>query len=207
MCGENMKKIIVLLIVLIILTGCNKNNDNYIENREKENKTNVITLENDNSNIEFNKEIDLENNNYQEEKPNITYNIIEKNNNDILVTPSNVEKEEDVVNYFEELKNKIKEKLNKDTWENAKESIINTLNTAYGFCFKGEEIGGYTLNELSESTKEKILNIVFDIDRLIEEKSPGYKNSFKESYSTMIESAKNSLNLIKNKLSNIFDKK
>jgi len=221
-----MKKVIILLFILISLTGCGKNNDNSNkdEGKVKDSTQEEVSLENDEINMENkNQEGNInfeETNNELEQAEEVENtntdninndNYVDNNSNnnnttDELVDTSNIETEEDVVNYFVELKDKIKEKLNKETWENAKESVMKSLNTAYGFCFKGEEIGGYTLSELSQSAKEKILNIVFDIDEFIESKSPGYKDSFKESYHNMIENAKESLGLIKDKIKEIFKK-
>ena len=201
-----MKKVIILLFVLIVLTGCSKNNDSSNKNDEKakDNEIVDVSLENnDTDQYADTEEIDTDNIN--DDNDNVLDNNSNNNTTDELVDTSNIETEEDLVNYFSDLKDKIKEKLNKDTWENVKKSVMSALNTAYGFCFKGEEIGGYTLSELSDSSKEKILNIVFDIDTFIELKSPGYKESFKESYNTMIESAKKSLGLIKDKITDIFN--
>lgn len=194
-----MKKVIILLFIFVLLIGCSKEQEKSNENIDTNIENSVD--ENNNKNEEVNKEeIIIENNNSP------TYNETNDNSNNELVDTSDIKNEEDVVNYFQELKSKIKEKLNKDTWENAKEGIISSLNIAYGFCFKGEEIGGYTLNELSDNAKEKILNIVFDIDEFIESKSPGYKESFKENYNNLIESSKESLEIIKDKLTDIFKK-
>lgn len=195
-----MKKVIVLLFIFILLTGCSKNKEK--ENNDININIENIIIENDNNQNKdiYNEEQKLENN-------NVIVNDETNNNLDNeLVDTSNIDSEEDVVNYFQDLKIKIKDKLNRDTWENVKGSILNALNTAYGFCFKGEEIGGYTLNELSDSAKEKILNIVFDIDEFIESKSPGYKESFKESYDNLIEKSKESLGIIKDKITDIFKK-
>lgn len=196
----NMKKVIFLLFIFVLLTGCSKDRDKIIDDIDTNLENNIVENDN-NQNEDINKEEQITENSYVTED-----NKINNNSNSELVNTSNIKSEEDVVNYFVELKDKIKEKLNKDTWENVKESIVNALNIAYGFCFKGEEIGGYTLNELSDNAKEKILNIVFDIDEFIESKSPGYKESFKENYDNFIESSKSSLEIIKDKITDIFKK-
>ena len=195
-----MKKVIFLLFIFVLLTGCSKDRDKIIDDIDTNLENNIV--ENGNAqNKDIYKEEQISENSYVTED-----NKINNNSNSELVNTSNIKSEEDVVNYFVELKDKVKEKLNRDTWENVKESIVNALNIAYGFCFKGEEIGGYTLNELSDNAKEKILNIVFDIDEFIESKSPGYKESFKENYDNFIESSKSSLEIIKDKLTDIFKK-
>ena len=219
-----MKKVIILLIFVFILTGCSKENnlnvkekynDDTTINKEDIDEEVVLDVESkdedsvnsDTTNNEFNKESneeDLDTNSITKNE-NIEKNNINKKTDNELVSTSNIKTEEDVVNYFVKLKGKVVEKVNSDTWDNVKESVINGLNTAYGFCFKGEEISGYTLNELSSDAKEKILKIVFDIDSFIESKSPGYKELFKESYDNMTESTKASLGLIKEKISEFFN--
>lgn len=194
-----MKKVIILLFIFVLLTGCSK--DKKKSNDIDINTENNVVENDNNQNEDINKEEQITEN--DNSIADVKINNLENN---VLVDTSNIKSEEDIVNYFQELKNKIKEKLNKETWENAKESIINALNIAYGFCFKGEEIGGYTLSELSNSAKEKILNIVFDIDKFIESKSPGYKELFKENYDELIESTKTSLEIIKDKLTDILKK-
>lgn len=218
-----MKKVIILLFFVFILTGCSqesnlnvneKYNNDTIVNKENINEEVVLDVESkdedsvnsDTDSSGFNKESnekDLDINSITKNENIEKNNVSDKIDNE-LVDTSYIKTEDDVVNYFVKLKGKVVEKVNSDTWDNVKESVINGLNTAYGFCFKGEEIGGYTLSELSSDAKEKILKIVFDIDSFIESKSPGYKELFKESYDNMIESTKASLGLIKDKISNFF---
>lgn len=204
-----MRKRIIILVIPLVLTGCENNNkkvleknNDYINNSSSEEIVSVT---------EEDKFLDVNNNDISIDSDYYNKNIDDKqyqeNNEEILVEDNNITCEEDVVNYFHKLKEKIIEKVNSDTWENVKQTVIETLDIAYGFCFNGEEIGGYTLNELSNSAKEKILTIVFDIDSFIESKSPGYKQSFKESYNTMIDSAKEGLGIIKDKIINVFDNK
>ena len=202
-----MKNVIVLLFLVLILTGCTSKTDiNRKENNIESNEDNVVdnTIEDNKENNNNNIDNESENDNNIDDIIDNIEDINKKEEKDELIDTTNIKTEEDVVNYFVELKENVKEKINSDTWENVKETVMDALDTAYGFCFKGEEIGGYTLNELSESAKDKILNIVLDIDEFIESKSPGYKELFKESYDNMIESAKEGLGLIKDKISEFF---
>lgn len=194
-----MKKVIIIFFIFVLLTGCNKNKKD--DNNDIDINIENIIIENGNDK-ELNKDISNEEQIYE----NNNAIVDDYNSNNEMVDISNIKSEEDVVNYFQELKDKIKEKLDKNTWENVKESVIEALNTAYGFCFMGREIGGYTLNELNSNAKEKILNIVFEIDEFVESKSPGYKELFKESYEYLIDKSKESLEIIKDKITNIFKK-
>lgn len=114
--------------------------------------------------------------------------------------------EEDVVSYFESSKDEIVSKLDSDTWDNVKSSVKDVFKKLYGFCFKGEEIKGYTLSDLTTSAKEKVLRVVKELDEIIESKYPNYKDDFKESYENMKESAKSSFSIVKDTVKNIFSK-
>lgn len=182
-----MKKLIVICLCLFFLTACGKDNSDI----------------NINININDNKQEDVTSdytNDKQENKQDEPTNI-DINNSD------NEKNEEEIVSYFTSLKENIKSKVNGDTWENVKTSVKDMLNKAYGFCFNNEEINGYTFSELSESTKEKILNIVSDIDIFIEGKIPGYKDSIKEGYDSLIETTKEGFNKVKDKLKEFFSEK
>lgn len=207
-----MKKVILILILLFVLSGCTININNYNDSKKDNISQGEVTDNSSNLNEEVIKDNSY-NNNYNNVSNNNSENIVNSgetydnvSNNDELVDTSNIKSEDDVVNYFVKLKEKVIEVSKSDTWQNVKGKVIEALDIAYGFCFKGEEIGGYTLSELSTSAKEKVLNIVFDIDAYLEEVSPGYKDSFKDSYHNLIDSTKESLGLIKDKLSDIFSK-
>lgn len=214
-----MKKVIFISIILLTLTGCTININNYDSNNSNEKENEVVENTSNENNDITKEEVKEENNtsinnnvssnNYNTNTNDNTSDNNSNNsisNNDELVDTSNIKSEEDVVNYFVKLKEKIIEISKSDTWQNVKGKVISALETAYGFCFKGEEIGGFTLKELSTSAKEKILNIVFDIDSYLEGVSPGYKDMFSESYHNLINSTKESLGLIKDKISDIFEK-
>ena len=199
-----MKKFIVLLL-FIFVTGCvNVNVTINKENDEKE--------EYSNDNLEDNavnkpvKEESLPDSNISNEKD--TNLKVEESSNDnnvsnqesVLEDDSNFKSETELINHFVNLKEDIKGKLNKDTWNNVKTSVLNSLNSIYGFCFKNEEIGGYTFKELSTDAKEKILNIVYEIDETIEEFSPNYKENIKENYDKLKDKTKDSITNIKDKV-------
>ncbi len=210
-----MKKIIVTLFIFLLLTGCQKDTkgdninininemNNYINDDNSSSETNNTSNTNDNNDTNNKVEdssINSSSNNNQNN--NITQN---KDDNTLLESEENINSEEDVINYFSKIKDKIVDKLNSDTFENAKESIMEALDKLYGFCFKGEKIGNYTLKDLSSTAKEKIFNIVFDIDSFVESKIPGYKDLFKDGYDNMITSAKKALGIVKDKITDFFN--
>ena len=194
-----MQKIFIILVLILSLTGCNKKQEII---NDKDN----IDIKVDNINKEETKEdINITNDNKSEEVISDNTASYNKDTFDINDT-SNINTEDDVVTYFDNLKLSIKDKINNDTWDNAKEYISQAFKKMYGFCFKGEKIGNYTLSELSNTAKEKVIGTILEIDSLIEAKVPGYKDDFKESYNVMIDSLKTGLELLKKGISNIFTK-
>ncbi len=194
-----MKKIFIILVLILSLTSCNKKQEII---NDKDN----IDIKVDNINKEETKEdINITNDNKSEEVISDNTTSYNKDTFDINDT-SNINTEDDVVTYFDNLKLSIKDKINNDTWDNTKEYISQAFKKMYGFCFKGEKIGNYTLSELSNTAKEKVIGTILEIDSLIEAKVPGYKDDFKESYNVMIDSLKTGLELLKKGISNIFTK-
>jgi len=190
-----MKKLIIICLCFVLLTACGKkdNTSNIDDNKQEDASSEVF--DNDLLDEDINEES-------KDDKLEESDNTIIGINNS-----GNEQKEEEIVNYFTNLKENIKSRVNGDTWDNVKMSVKDMLNKAYGFCFKNEEINGYTFSELSESTKEKILNIVSDIDIFIEGKIPGYKDSVKEGYDSLIDTTKESVNIVKDKLKDFFSEK
>ena len=99
-----------------------------------------------------------------------------ESSNDTIHTENNSENlqntEEDVVQYFQNLDNKM------DTYSTDKtlgESIKSGFVTVVDFLFYDGEIYGKTFDELSDSAKLKVLKIALSIDKKIEEYFPTYK--------------------------------
>lgn len=87
--------------------------------------------------------------------------------------------ETDIINYFEDLKNKLINYNNKhDISKEIKEKFV----TGIDFLFYDKEIGGKTFKELTNITKLKILKITLEIDSKIDSVFPGYKDSINTSY-------------------------
>ena len=191
-----MKKVICILLIAL-LTSCKSNIDEEIDLPEE--VDDIVTNEIIDSNENETQEGIQEGNTYIYTD---NYNVY----NNYYYNEDNIESEEDLVDYFTSLKDDLKEKLDSSTsWQSIKEYTKETLSKIYGFCFKGEEIGGYTFDELSSTTKEKIINIVLNIDEFITEKYPNYKDDFKDSYSNMIDSFKESLSVIKDTIRKIIN--
>lgn len=87
-------------------------------------------------------------------------------------------REEDVIRYFEEIENEIYEDLTKE------DGVFDTVKEkcAYFVLFMSneKEIKGYTWSELTEETKEKIVEIFLNVDEKMCEKYPDYMQKIKE---------------------------
>lgn len=120
------------------------------------------------------------------------------NNNNTTVTDNNQssnsniskstreEASNKIVTYAEKVENDIftEEDVNK-VLKIAKEEFIKITD----FVFYGTEINGYTFQQLTDSAKLHITNIVIEIDAMLEEVRPGYKNEIKLGVNNVIEKA------------------
>lgn len=89
--------------------------------------------------------------------------------------------EDDVVNYFTSLETTSFTEDGSDL----KEKCKNLFTTVVDFLFYDKEIKGYTFNELTTSTKLKIIKIALSIDNKIDKYFPDYKDTIKEKYTNL----------------------
>ena len=93
------------------------------------------------------------------------------NNNNSDTDSEDVYNEEDIVSYFRTMENEIEE--SSSFKEKFKEYFVNIVD----FIFYNGEVNGYTFDELSGTTKAKIISIALKIDSMIEEYMPNYKEN------------------------------
>ena len=174
----------------------------------KSNNTNDTVVEESNNTVpvyEFKQKNDenVNNNSYQTsatENFKVEKSVSETttNNNNTTVTDNNQssnsniskstreEASNKIVTYAEKVENDIftEEDVNK-VLKIAKEEFIKITD----FVFYGTEINGYTFQQLTDSAKLHITNIVIEIDAMLEEVRPGYKNEIKLGVNNVIEKA------------------
>lgn len=85
----------------------------------------------------------------------------------------------DIINYFEDLKNKI---INYNNEHDISKELKEKFVTCVDFLLYDKAIGGITFKELSNSTKIKVLELTMYIDSKIDIVFPGYKDSISSSY-------------------------
>lgn len=161
----NHKKIVCILLsgfIIVTISGCSKTDTSLNKTYEKNNEiTNEeITTPNDEQ-PEFNISSEEEYNENEE----IT--IYSQNDETAIATFNDIEKEVDTI-------------LNSESVSNAKDKVKGTFITIVDFIFYDSEINGVTFDELTDSGKQKVLEIASKIDNKIENKFPNYKDSISD---------------------------
>lgn len=82
-----------------------------------------------------------------------------------------------------ELANATEEVKQTESYQKTKEQALDNFDTIFNFLFNGEEINGYTANDVSDSTVEMAKNALGTLDDYIESYIPEYKDKAKEKLS------------------------
>lgn len=163
-----MKKLVIIIIALAIITGC-----------AGENMKNSLTDVNNNIVVESPKETE------QEQEETVKIRPVEESSTNDDIT---------IINYVNNLETEVESLTNDEillqsTKDNLKKSFI----TLTDFIFYNGTINGITFNELSESVQERVLEIYTNIDKKIESYYPNYKETIKTTsqniYTNVIEQA------------------
>lgn len=185
-----MKKFIVGLITIffiLIISGCDlkdRIDSKMSENKQTANITNEKNDEVENKkNTDKNKEVNNEESNYSN-----------KSNQASNTTDNQIE------TYFESEANYIENNMNEQTFTNIKDKAINFTKDGIDFIFYGKEINGITFKELSEETKQKIIDLVNKIDNKIMEYDPDYKETIGNKYEDVKDFTKDSIQKGKDKI-------
>ena len=163
----NNKKIICILIsgfIIVSISGCSKT-DSSLNNTYKQN--NEIITETNNTD-ENTKEI----NNIDE--------IQNTSNNNLQNKITYSDNDEIAIETFNNLNYEIDSLLNSEKIEDVKETAKGTFVTIVDFIFYDSEINGVTFDELTDSGKQKVLEIANKIDTKIENKFPNYKETISD---------------------------
>lgn len=145
---------IILIITYLLLINRHDNFNILIIESKKTDSENVYKEASNEEKLDNIKELDkMSNDKVMDEKVNYTEN--------------------DVISYFENIENDVSISDINVIKLKGKEHFIKIVD----FIFYGEEIRGYTFNELTDIAKLKIIGIGLKVDKKIEEKVPGYKES------------------------------
>ena len=108
--------------------------------------------------------------------------------------------EQDVVQYFNEMYTDISSYLNSEDAQKYKYEINHILAEMTGFIFYDDPIMGYSLKDLSDSSKQKIGEIWTKTELLLDEKYPGFVASVNDKFNESQNKGLELYNSGKNKL-------
>ncbi len=174
----NTKKLICVLLsgfIIISMTGCSKTdsslNNSYNQGNEAETESKEDNLGNSQNNDVI---IDSKENNQNNSSSEI------ENNNTKNSTVNYSNKDKTAIQTFNNLNDEIDNILKNENVENAKDKAKGTFITIVDFIFYDSEINGVTFDELTDSGKQKVLEIANKIDTKIENKFPNYKDTISD---------------------------
>ena len=159
----NHKKIVCILLssfIIVTISGCSKTDTSLNKTYEQNNK---IT----------NEEITTPN----EDQPEFNISSKEEYNEDTTTYSQN---DETAIATFNDIEKEVDTILNSENISNAKDKVKGTFITIVDFIFYGSEINGVTFDELTDSGKQKVLEIANQIDNKIENKFPSYKDTISD---------------------------
>ena len=192
-------KWIMLLISIIIVTGCNEKNVIQNENKNKSEKILAQKIKEDSktpsegeqhTNLQEYPESVIENTDVKKETTNPEEQIIP--------SISVIEKEDNMQEVMM-LEQEVTTLLSKESTITIKENIISKFITLVDFIYYDKPIGNLYFKNLTTNAQEKVKSIMEKMDQAIEIKIPNYKDSLKEKYHK-------ALNYVKTKTANLSDK-
>lgn len=186
---KNMKLFGILSALTITsLVGCAKKNNNIQTTTENITTTEVTTEMTTEMTTENTTELTTEQiTEYIEPSDDeiITSEYIEPISEEI--TTEEESKDNKVLNFFSEQYKDLQESINSIDTEAIKTKGKALTVTFIDFIFYDGEIYGITYDELSEGVKEQIYQDFCDIDALIENYVPGYKEAIGEKYQVVVD--------------------
>lgn len=181
----NSKKLFVILLsgfIIMTSVGCSKNK-NEVENS---NSNNRYTVENS-SVVEEQQSTTNESTSSKKsavvDDQSKVDGSIQNETSSTTKTEKFTTEDQEVIVYFNELKENVDEVLNSETSESIKDSLKGTFITVVDFVFYEGEIKGIKFDDLTEGAKENILETATTIDNAIMTKFPNYKEEINSTVS------------------------
>lgn len=133
------------------------------------------------------------------ETPNVT---------EITVEPTHLDevepKEEVIIKKMKEFEKQVVDYLNQENFEKVKDKVVDISFTMIDFIFYDTEIDGIRFKELPEKSKYEVVKIWANVDDMIEQKFPNYKDNIvkygKETSQTLTEKASGLVQYLEDKL-------
>lgn len=188
------------ILISFNVLGCQKKSDvdnsveyNYVNENIDTNYEIPSNTENDEQKV-TNSENNIENS-IPLQKSDNSNNLIEDNNK---YTTS----DKAVIDTFESINKEVDVLLQEEQNETIKDKLKGTFITIVDFLFYDAKINGVEFNDLTDSAKQKVLDISKKIDNKIENKYPDYKETIsdktKKAYTKASEIISNGANNVKN---------
>lgn len=175
---------LALTSTLVITTsGCSGKN-NKISTLEKQ----TFNIENTKDTIEDKIEVEIEDETEVEtqtiEQPTtVQSQTVEQPTTVQSLTPqTNIESENEVIAFFENISNKVNTWIQSERFEDIKDDVTQSLATFILFLSNDSTIGGYTFSSLTAEGKEKVKILFISMDTKLEQKFPSYKEKIGEKW-------------------------
>lgn len=188
----NQKKEIIflstVLIIGLIIIGFIIHYEHKMELKELEKITNVNESNNKNDQSE---NIDSDNVNVDQNETSEVKTV--QPNDSVNNKPSNTvtysANDKNIINTFSDIENDVDAMLKNGNDESVKDKAKGVFITLVDFIFYDGTINGVTFNELTDAGKQKVLSIAASIDKKIDTKFPGYKESISDKTSNAFKHA------------------
>ena len=175
---------LALTSTLVITTsGCSGKN-NKISTLEKQ----TFNIENTKDTIEDKTEVEIEDETEVEtqtiEQPTtVQSQTIEQPTTVQSLTPqTNIESENEVIAFFENISNKVNTWIQSERFEDIKDDVTQSLATFILFLSNDSTIGGYTFSSLTAEGKEKVKILFISMDTKLEQKFPSWFDKSSENW-------------------------
>lgn len=165
------KNVLIALLTVAILGA---SVSYYISNIETEKKENENVIYNKENTKEIEKKEVVTSQNVIAETPEET--IIETSIDRTYVVDNNKTSDDNIIEYFSLNEQEVDKMNSNEVLTKGKEIVVKLVD----FIYYDTEINGVKFNDLKQSTKDKLLSILSNIDQKIESKAPGYKEKIKD---------------------------
>lgn len=162
--------LLVMFYILFLIGGAIYVQNLKITSKETSQAKETENKKQDTMSVVDKKETSQETSNNEENKM-----IDNTNVNEIIKVPNEeIKNESDVISYVEDMENTVLQvpTSNINDWKIKSKKLFITL---VDFIFYDGKIGDYTFQELSDSGKQKVIDIAMHIDQTIESYCPNYK--------------------------------
>lgn len=177
------KKIILIFATssLVMLSSCGDTYNTYYY-------PDSYTTNESEEKISYEDTIEISSNNSEKvasQEENIETSEIEETSTENYDDENNLTNDEKVFKYFDEEKKTLKEYLNSEKLDKAKEKGKELFITFVDFIFYDGEIKGIKYDDLSEAAKKQLFEDFCAMDEIISEYIPNYKENISSKYNAV----------------------